>query len=91
MDILSPMIWFIFNLRKEKTKKSDIYILLQEFMTFSFDAPPLNMILLELRGMWLVRTGPLCPHAHSLLIFTCPFPLVRVFIEALIVFPTGNA
>jgi hypothetical protein len=82
-------LWFGLFLTCEKTKKSDIYILLQEFMNFSFYAPPLNMILLELQGMWLVRTGPLCPHAHSVLIFTSPFPLIKVFIVTLTAFPTG--
>jgi hypothetical protein len=39
------------------------------------------MNLFELLGVWLVlvRTGPLCPHAHSILIFVSSFPRVSVF------------
>jgi hypothetical protein len=39
----------------------------------------------------LVRTGPLCPHAHSMLSFVSPFPLVKVFTDAFTVFPRVTA
>jgi hypothetical protein len=53
---------------------------------------PLNMVLLDLLGVWLVlvQSGPLCPHAHSILIFLSPFPLVRVFIDVSTVLLTGT-
>ncbi len=40
--------------------------------TSSFYVIPLNMIQFELLSLWLVLawTGPPCPHAHSILIFT---------------------
>jgi hypothetical protein len=42
------------------------------------------MILLELLGVWLVlvQTGPFCPHAHSMLIFTSPFFTSRCVSDA---------
>jgi hypothetical protein len=45
---------------------------------------------IELLGRWLVlvRTGPLCPHAHSKLIFVSSFPLVKAFMDAFTIFPT---
>jgi hypothetical protein len=85
------MIWFIFNLRGKKIRH--IYIVLQGFMTLLLCAGPLSMVLLEQQGVWLVltRTGPVCPRAHSKLIFISPFPLVNVFIDTFTVFPMGAA
>jgi hypothetical protein len=58
-------------------------------MTLLLWAVPLNMVLLEVLGVWLVleRTGQLCPHAHSKLIFVSTFPLVRVFLDTFTAFP----
>jgi hypothetical protein len=77
------MILIIFNLQGEKNNQTyNVYTILQGFMTFLF-AVPLNMVLLELLGMWLVLvgTGPLCPQARSILIFVRIFSLVGVFID----------
>ncbi len=51
------------------------------------------MILLELLAMWLmpVQTGPLCPHAHSILIFTSPLFTSQSVLDALTALPTGTA
>ncbi len=49
------------------------------------------MVLLKILGMRLLatHTGPLCPHAHSKLIFLSLFPLVIVFVDVFTVFPMG--
>jgi hypothetical protein len=35
--------------------------------------------------------NPFCPHAHSILIFTSPFPVAKVLIDAFTFLPTGTA
>jgi hypothetical protein len=87
---LLPMMWFFVNLLK-----SISHIYTNNTGTFNFFFWPYNWIIipLELLGVLLVlaRTGPFCPHAHSLLIFTSPFSLARVFIDASTFLPMGNA
>jgi hypothetical protein len=70
-----------------------MYIILQGYMSLLLCAAPLNMVLLDLLGEWLVlvRTGPLYTYAHSKLIFVSPFLLVRVFTHAFSIFPMGTA
>ncbi len=62
-------------------------------MTLLLCAASLSMVQLEQLGIWLMlaETGPLCPHAHSKMIFVSPILLVRVFMDAFIVFPKRTA
>ncbi len=58
----SPVMWFIFTAERQKVIRH-IYIILQGFMTFPYMLRHyVNMVLLELLGMWLVPTGPFCPY-----------------------------
>ncbi len=70
----------------QSTSITKIFDILFRFKT-------LDMILLELTGIWLVLawTGPFRPHAHSILIFSSPFSLAGMFIDAFIVLSTGTA
>jgi hypothetical protein len=63
-----PVMWFIFNLRRKKTFQTQIYYN-KRYLTSSFCAMLLNMILLKLLAMWLmlVQTGPLRSHAQRYL------------------------
>jgi hypothetical protein len=77
------MLWFIFNLHLYK----HIYTILQRYLTASFQAMPLNVILHKLLGVWLVLalTGPFHPHAPA------PFSLAWVLTDAFNVLPMRTA
>jgi hypothetical protein len=82
-----------FNLRRKKNWSDIFTLILHSYLTSSLCAKPLNIIPLELLGMWQVpaRTGPFHPHAHSILIFTSPFSQAGVSIDAFTVLPMGTA